>query len=366
MKVAIVHFWLVNMRGGEKVLEALLELFPQADIYTHVYNPNNISDIIRSKRVYTSYIQKLPFSKKLYQKYMPLMPNALLQFDLQKYDLVISSESGPAKGVIANPDAFHICYCHTPARYYWDLYHQYYRNANGVTRFFMKRITPALRQWDVISSNWVDHFVANSNYVAKRIERYYNRASDVIFPPVEIETYLATERNKKDFYLFIGQIVFYKRVDIALEACVSLGRKIIVAGAGLPRKIKTAYKDNPYVEFEGHITDEKLKELYSGARALLFPGIEDMGIVPIEANAAGCPVIAYKKGGVLDTVKDGVTGIFFEEQTAASLSEKIKYFESIESNFDTREQFSSHALQCSKNVFKEKFQKIVDDRKRKT
>jgi len=292
------------------------------------------------------------------------MPNALLQFDLQKYDLVISSESGPAKGVIANPDAFHVCYCHTPARYYWDLYHQYYKNANGVTRFFMKRITPALRQWDVISSNWVDHFVANSNYVAKRIERYYNRASDIIFPPVEIEKYLASERNKKDFYIFIGQMVSYKRVDIALEACAGLGRKIIIAGAGLPRKIKAAYKNNTLVEFEGHITDEKLKELYSGARALLFPGIEDMGIVPIEANAAGCPVIAYKKGGALDTVKDGVTGIFFEKQTAASLSDAIKYFESIESTFDAREQFTAQALQFSKDVFKEKFQKIVDSRKR--
>jgi glycosyltransferase involved in cell wall biosynthesis len=227
LKTAIVHYWLVNFRGGEKVIEILLDMYNDTDIYTHVYDPKSMPECINSKKIYTSYIDKFPFSKKLYQKYMPFMPKALNEFNLQEYDLIISSESGPAKGIVPNPDAFHICYCHTPMRYLWDMYHEYFRGAGLLVRFFMKRMIPKLRLWDVQSANLVDCFIANSNYVAKRIERYYNRKALVVFPPVDLERFLPVERNPKDYYLFFGQLTGYKRADLAIEACINSGKKLI-------------------------------------------------------------------------------------------------------------------------------------------
>ena len=218
MKVAIVHYWLVTMRGGEKVLEELCKMFPQADIFTNVYAPEKISQTIKSHKIYTSKINKWPLAQKLYQKYMPFMPKALMELDLTGYDLIISSESGPAKGVCPAPNAFHLCYCHTPMRYLWDMYHEYFRKANPLVKFFMKRMIPSLRQWDVMSSNLVDHFVANSSFVAARIQRYYNRKADVVFPPCDIQKYSDCVRDPKDFYLFFGQLVGYKRADLAIEA----------------------------------------------------------------------------------------------------------------------------------------------------
>jgi len=364
MKVAIVHYWLVNMRGGEKVLESLLELFPGADIFTHVYDPDSMPENIKSHKVHTSYIQKLPFAKKMYQKYMPLMPNALSGFNLQEYDLVISSESGPAKGVVPNPDAYHICYCHSPMRYLWDMYHEYFRKSSYITRFFMKRFIPALRVWDVCSANLVDLFVANSDYVAKRIRRYYNREAALVYPPVDVEKYSSVGRNPKDFYLFFGQLTRYKRADVAIEACIASGRKLVVAGAGAKTAEKRNYEKSGLVTFTGRVSDEEVRELYASARALLFPGIEDFGIIPVEANAAGCPVIAFRKGGVLDTVKEGVTGLFFDEQTPASLMHAIEQFESREDQFRDRTSFTAHVQQFSREAFREKILRIVAERKR--
>ena len=364
MKVAIVHYWLVNMRGGEKVLKALLELFPGADIFTHVYDPDSMPADITSHNVHTSYIQKLPFAKRMYQKYMPLMPNALCDFNLQDYDLVISSESGPAKGVVPNPDAYHICYCHSPMRYLWDMYHEYFRKANYLTRFFMKRFIPGLRVWDVNSANMVDLFIANSDYVAKRIRRYYNREAAVVYPPVDIDKFISVERRPKDFYLFFGQLAGYKRADAAIEACIACGRKLVVAGAGAKAAERRKYEKNGAVTFTGRISDEKVRELYASARALLFPGIEDFGIIPVEANAAGCPVIAFRKGGVLDTVKENVTGLFFDEQTPASLIRAIEQFESREEQFRDRAPFTAHVQQFSREAFREKILRIVAERKR--
>jgi glycosyltransferase involved in cell wall biosynthesis len=364
MKTAIVHYWLVNMRGGEKVLEVLLEMFPDADIYTHVYDPASVSELINSHRVYTSYINKLPFAKKLYQKYMPLMPNALNEFNLQKYDLVISSEAGPAKGVAPNPDAFHICYCHSPMRYLWDMYHEYFEKSNPGVRFFMKKLIPALRVWDITSANLVDRFVANSNYVAKRIRRYYNREAEVIYPPVAVEKYLDRERRREDFYLFFGQLAGYKRVDIALEACVQSGRRLVIIGAGADKRLIRSYEKTGLVSFAGRVSDEDAADYLSRARALLFPGIEDFGIIPVEANAAGCPVIAYRKGGVLDTVKENVTGIFFDEQTPASLIEAMNRFEAMENRFASRELFTEQVKQFSKAAFIRRIEQIVAERKR--
>jgi glycosyltransferase involved in cell wall biosynthesis len=359
VKTAIIHYWLVNMRGGEKMLEALLELFPEADIFTHVYDPQAVSDSINSHKVYTSYIQKLPFAKKLYQKYMPLMPNALNGFNLRDYDLVISSEAGPVKGVVPDVDAYHICYCHSPMRYLWDMYHEYFRGAGFITRFFMKRLIPRLRLWDITSANMVDRFITNSHYVAKRIKRCYNREAEVVYGPADIEKFLPLERRPEDFYLFFGQLVGYKRADIAIEACVQSGRRLVVAGSGASKKDIRRYEKSGLVQFLGRVSDEEIRSLFSRARALLFPGIEDLGLVPIEANAAGCPVIAYRKGGVLDTVRENVTGLFFDEQSPASLIKAIEGFEAAEDRFKDRDAFSAQVRQFSREAFKERVSRII-------
>ena len=364
MKVAIVHYWLVNIRGGEKVLEALLEMFPEADIYTHVYNPKAASLLVGSHRIVTSRINRLPFAKKLYQFYMPLMPNALMDFNLQQYDLVISSESGPAKGVVPNPNAYHICYCHSPMRYLWDMYHEYFREKNVFIRFFMKRLIPGLRLWDAVSANLVDFFIANSAYVAKRIKRCYNRNAAVIHPPVNVEKYISIERQPKDFYLFFGQFTGYKRADIAIEACIQSGRKLVVAGAGIPKTSVKKYQKTGRVIFRGRVTDDELCDLYASARALIFPGIEDFGIIPVEANAAGCPVIAYRNGGATETVIENITGIFFDRQTPESLIAAMDHFEQNEVTFNNRKLFNNHVQQFSKTAFMERIQRVLDEKKR--
>ena len=364
MKTAIIHYWLVNMRGGEKVIEALLEVFPEADIFTHVYDPKAVPDKIKNRRVFTSRINRLPFAKKLYQLYMPLMPDALLDFNLQDYDLVISSESGPAKGVVPNPNAYHICYCHSPMRYLWDMYHEYFRGTNPFVRLFMKRLIPSLRLKDAVSANLVDRFIANSAYVAKRIRRCYNREAAVVHPPVNIEKFLCVERKPADYYLFFGQLTGYKRADIAIEACVKSGRKLVVAGAGADKKTRAKYKKTRLVTFLGKISDEEICGLYACAKALLFPGIEDFGIIPVEANAAGCPVIAFREGGALETVKENVTGLFFDEQTPQSLMAAMDHFERGGVTFTDRQLFNEHVQQFSKSAFLGRIRSILEERKR--
>jgi glycosyltransferase involved in cell wall biosynthesis len=346
------------------MLEALLEMFPQADIFTHVYNPKAVSPLINSRRVITSRINRLPFAKKLYQLYMPLMPNALMDFNLQSYDLVISSEAGPAKGVVPNPNAYHLCYCHSPMRYLWDMYHEYFKNTNPVFRFFMKRLIPSLRLWDITSANMVDRFVTNSDFTAKRIQRIYNRKAEVVYGPASIEKYLSNERNPSDFYLFFGQITSYKRADIAIEACIKSGRRLIVAGAGAKKSFIRKYKKSGFVSFMDRISDKEAASLFSSARALLYPGIEDMGLVPIEANAAGCPVIAYRDGGAVETVKENVTGVFFDEQTPESLIAAIDYFERNINNFYNRQLFTDHIQKFSKTAFIERIYKVIDKKER--
>jgi len=364
MKTAIVHYWLVNMRGGEKMLEALLEMFPEADIFTHVYNPKAISPLINSHRVFTSRVNRLPFAKKLYQLYMPLMPNALMEFNLQGYDLVISSEAGPAKGVVPNPNAYHVCYCHSPMRYLWDMYHEYFRGTGALVRFFMKRLVPRLRLWDVTSANLVDRFVTNSSYVAKRIRRIYNREAEVVYGPAPIEQFLSVERKPSDYYLFFGQLTTYKRADIAIEACVKSGRKLVVAGAGARKKDIRKYQKTGLVRFAGRVSDAEAARLFSEAKALLYPGIEDLGLVPIEANAAGCPVIAFRDGGALDTIQENATGLFFDEQTPESLIAAMERFERNEVTFSRRGVFYDHVQNFSKTAFINRMSKVLEERKR--
>ena len=363
MKVAIIHYWLVTMRGGEKVLEELCKLFPQADIFTNVYDESKISDTIKSHKIYTTKINKWPMAKKLYQKYMPFMPKALMDLDLTGYDLVISSESGPAKGVVPSPNAFHLCYCHTPMRYLWDMYHEYFRKSNPIVKFFMKSMIPSLRLWDVMSSNLVDCFVANSHYVQARIKRYYNRDAKVIFPPCDIEKYGNNQRNPKDFYLFFGQLVGYKRADLAIEACIKSRRKLVVIGDGKSKEAQK-YTNTGLITFTGRVSDEEVAKYLSEAKALIFPGIEDFGIIPVEANAAGCPVLAYKEGGAIDSIKENETGLFFEEQTAESIIECMNKFEQLESSFTNRDVFTNHVKQFSKEEFINQISKTIENRLR--
>jgi glycosyltransferase involved in cell wall biosynthesis len=298
----------------------------------------------------------------MYQKYMPLMPGALKEFNLQDYDLIISSEAGPAKGVVPNPDAYHICYCHSPMRYIWDMYHEYSREAGWITRFFMKRLTFRLRLWDSTSANLVDRFITNSHYVAKRIKRYYNRDAEVVYGPAAIEKFLSIERKPEDFYLFFGQLTGYKRADIAIEACIARGSKLVIAGAGAKKREIKQYRKTGLITFTGRISDAEVADLFSRARALLFPGIEDLGLVPIEANAAGCPVIAYRKGGALDTVKENVTGIFFDGQTPTSLIKAMDAFEEHEKDFSGREQYTRQVQQFSREAFKERIRRVIEER----
>lgn len=357
MKVAIVHYWLVGMRGGEKVLEAICELFPQADIFTHVCDSETISPAIQKHKITTTFIQKLPKAAKKYQSYLPLMPIALEQLDLRGYDLVISSESGPAKGVIVSPGTPHICYCHTPMRYVWDMYHDYLENAGFVTRLLMPPLIHYLRMWDLASASRVDHFVANSAFVAKRIEKHYRRNAVVINPPVSAGDFFVSEQID-NFYLMVGQLVRYKRADLAVEAFNQSGKRLIIIGDGEQLEdLKLMAARN--VTVMGRQPFSVIREHYSKCKALIFPGVEDFGIVPLEAMASGRPVIAYRKGGALETVLENVTGLFFDQQTPEALNDTVAAFESMHETFAAHV-IRSHALSFDKEAFKRKFMDYVD------
>ncbi len=361
MRVAIVHYWLTSMRGGEKVLEALLGLFPQADIFTHVLVPDRIAPAIMKRRITTSFIQKLPFSARHYQKYLPLMPLALEQFDLRGYDLVISSESGPAKGVITRADTLHVCYCHSPMRYLWDFYQDYLEEAPRPLRPFWRCISHRLRQWDVLSSFRVDHFAANSRTVASRIAKHYRREARVIHPPVDVESFAPEEHSfpqPEDFYLFVGQLNAYKRADIAVEACSRLGVRLIVIGEGPERK-RLERLAGPTVTFSGRLPTLQVVSHMQRCRALLFPGEEDFGIAPVESLAAGRPVIAYARGGATESIRHGRTGILFPRQDAASLSAALEEFASGRFAF-APEDLLQAARRFSMQAFQESFLAFLD------
>ncbi len=327
MKVAIIHYWLVGMRGGEKVVEQLCLSYPDADIYTHVADENRISPLIRSRIKGTTFIAKLPFAKRLYKLYLPLMPWALEQLDLTGYDLVISSESGPAKGVLVPADALHLCYCHSPMRYIWAMYHDYLQQASLAKRWGLRVLAHYLRIHDVTSAARVDLFVANSSCVARRIKRCYNRDAEVVYPPVDTDTYQAVDGDVVgDFYLMVGELVAYKRFDLGIKAAKSLGRKLVIVGSG-EQWSELSKMVGPETILLGPQPTSELRNLYATCRALIFPGEEDFGIVPVEAMASGRPVIAYRRGGAVETVKANVSGLFFESQTEASLCDAIQRFE---------------------------------------
>lgn len=331
-RVAIVHYWLVTMRGGERVIERLLSMFPQADIFTHVYDPSRVSHAIASRKVTTSFIQKLPGARRHYQKYLPLMPLALEQMDLRGYDLVISSESGPAKGVITDPDATHLCYVHSPMRYLWDHYHQYRDTAGALNRAVMPYLFHKLRTWDVASASRVDRYIANSHFIQRRIARAWRVPSTVVHPPVDVSLFDRSE-TVEDSYLWVGQLVPYKRPDLAVEAFNRLGLPLTVVGDG-PMAAGLRRAARPNVTIVPRLDFTSLRRVYARCRGFLFTAEEDFGIAPVEVMASGRPVIAYRKGGALDTVIDGQTGIFFDDQTVASLMDAVSRFEDWLSGFE--------------------------------
>ena len=323
MRVAIVHYWLVGMRGGEKVVEALCKLYPDADIFTHVYIPSNILPEINSHRVYESFVSKLPRAATKYKTYLPLMPMALEQLDLRGYDLIISSESGPAKGIIPPSDAVHICYCHSPMRYIWNMYHDYRERSGLLTRMLMPTMAHYIRNWDAISAGRVHEFIANSATVAQRIATYYHRSATVIHPPVDTEAFdRVPEQEIGNYHLMVGELVRYKRPELAVEAFNRLKIPLIVIGGG-EMLAELRNMAGPQVKILGPQPFSVLKHHYARCRALIFPGEEDFGIVPVEAMASGRPVVAYGKGGVTETVIDGVTGCLFQEQSVDALIEAV-------------------------------------------
>lgn len=327
-RVAIIHYWLVGMRGGEKVIEALCRMFPQADIYTHVAIPSKLSDALNRHRIIETRIARLPMARKHYQKYLPLMPRALEEIDLSGYDLVISSEAGPAKGIIAPPDAPHLCYCHSPMRYLWDQYHVYRNGAGRLTRALMPQLAHSLRQWDVTSAARVDGFAANSNFVADRIRKYWRREADIVHPPVAIEDFAPVPKSELgDFYLWAGELAPYKRPDLAVEAFTKLNLPLVVIGGPDDTVTALRAKAGPNVTFLGKVPFDVLKSHMARCRALIFPGEEDFGIVPVEVMASGRPVVAYGRGGILDTVVDGETGVFFQNQTIDDLMAAVTRIE---------------------------------------
>jgi glycosyltransferase involved in cell wall biosynthesis len=357
MKVAIVHYWLVGMRGGEKVVEALAEMYPQADIFTHVYVPEMISEKIREHRIIPTFINALPRASKMYKTYLPLMPLALEQCDLRGYDLVISSESGPAKGVITPAEALHVCYCHTPMRYIWNMYHDYREGAGRVTRMMMPALSHYLRMWDVSTAARVDSFVANSETVAKRIRRYYGADSVVIHPPVDTNSFsIAPPSEIGDYYLMAGELVAYKRPDLAVRAFNELKLKLVVIGGGdmLDEVRRLA---GPTVTVLGAQPFDVLRSHYARCRALIFPGEEDFGMVPVEAMASGRPVIAFGRGGAVETVATGLSGVFFAEQTVESISLAVNELGKFEID---PAKIAAHAKRFGKDLFFRKMREHID------
>lgn len=346
------------MRGGEKVLEEVCHLYPNADIYTHIAIPGNLSDTIRSHKITETFIAKLPGAHKHYQKYLPLMPRALEALDLTEYDLVISFEAGPAKGIIVRPDALHVCYVHSPMRYIWDQYHVYRSQAGVMAKFVMSLIVHRLRIWDTSSAARVDHFIANSSFVAKRVEKFWRRDALVIHPPVDVEAFRNDAPEEVgDFYLYAGELASYKRPDIAVEAFTKSGLPLVIIGEGSERReLETVAGSN--IKFLGRVPFEVLKDHYSRCKALVFPGVEDFGIMPLEVMAAGRPVIAYGRGGAAETVIDGKTGILFHDATSDAILAAVSRLEEIQETIKP-ELLKAHAAGFDKETFRQKFSQIV-------
>lgn len=366
MKVAIVCDWLVTLGGAEKVIANLFQCYPEADLFAVVDFLNDEQrDFILHKRAHTTFIQHLPFAKTKYRAYLPFMPLAIEQLDLSAYDLIISSSHAVAKGVITGPNQVHISYVHSPMRYAWDLQHQYLRETGldkkwrgYLARYFLHK----LRLWDVARANSVDHFIANSHYIARRIKKNYQRDATVIYPPVNIEQFTPCN-NKADFYVTASRFVPYKRIDLIVESFSNMpDKRLIVIGDG-PEYKKIKAKAGPNVSLLGYQSNEVLIDHLQRAKAFLFAAEEDFGILPLEAQACGTPVIAFGKGGALETVRGfpqtKPTGVFFDKQTPDALINAVKQFENEQSHFNT-ECCVEQAAQFSPEKFRTTFKQFVE------
>ena len=359
MKTALLHYWLTTLRGGEHVLAEFCRMFPEADIYTHAWDPTRVGEPFSRHRITETFISGLPGARRNCQKYLPLMPAALRKLDLSGYDLIVSSESGPVKGIRKPAGAFHICYCHTPMRYLWDMYQDYYAAASLPARLAMRLFSGPLRKYDLRSAETVDSFIANSRFVADRIKRIYDRDSKVVYPPVDTEFFGGGEpATKGGYYLFVGELIAYKRPDLVLEFARRSGRAVVIAGDG-PRAGELRHAAPGNVTFAGRPTRDELRQLYAGAQALIFPGVEDFGIVPVEAQAAGTPVIAFGGGGALETVLDGRTGVFFDRQEPEALCQAVERFEAL--SFDAAA-IRAHAEEFSAAKFRSAIFSVLAER----
>ena len=347
MKTAIIHDWLFTMRGGEKVLEHIARLYPDADIYTLFFKKENLSPELQKRRIFGSALQHIPKIEKIYRYLLPIFPFLIEQFDLSRYDLIISSSHCVAKGIKPRKGAVHLCFCHTPMRYAW-MFQREYLHGKFYAPFAMK-LLDRIQRWDFESSKRVDFFAANSKEVQNRIAKFYGRDSDVIYPPLDLISEKLSKENG-GYFLIVSALVRYKRIDLAIEAFNDLGLPLKIIGTGeCSDELKAMAKSN--IEFLGWVDSANLKRYYREAQALIFPGLEDFGITPLEAQAAGRPVIAFGEGGVKETVTSN-TGVFFYEQTKRALKNAVRTFQ--EKTFD-REKIREHALSFNGNVFDERF-----------
>ncbi len=357
MESALVYDWLVTMGGGEKTLAAIYEVFP-SPIYTLLQRKVWVAQSpFKEAEIHTSFLQNLPFSDQYYRQLLPLFPRAIGQFDLSAYPVVISVSHAVARGVRVHPDQLHLCYCYTPMRYAWDLMEQYLEGMAPLKRMLAQKILLKMRAWDAASVSNVDHFIAISAFVAERIRRIYGREADVIYPPVDTDQIAMGER-KEDFYLTVSRMVPYKRIDLIVESFAHTPeRKLVVIGEG-PEMARIRAKAGPNVEFLGHQKDAVVYDYMRRARGFIFAAEEDFGIVVLEAQAAGTPVIAFGRGGALETVVDGQTGLFFSEQSPKSLLEALERFERME--FDPN-LARAQALRFSRERFKQEFRQLIEN-----
>lgn len=365
MKIAIVCDWLVTYAGAERALSQIIQCFPDADLFAVIdFLPDEQRSLFLNKRAVTTFIQKLPFAKKIYRQYLPLMPLAIEQLDVSGYDLVISCSHAIAKGVITGPDQIHISYVCSPMRYAWDLQHQYLAETGldkSIKGYFAKYILHKMRLWDLRTANGVDHFIAISHFIARRIWKIYRREAEVIYPPVDVDQFPLSSQ-KEDFYLTASRFVPYKKIDLIVESFAAMPeKKLIVIGDG-PDAEKITAKAGPNTEFLGFQSNAALAGYMQRAKAFVFAAEEDFGIVPLEAQASGTPVIAFGKGGATETIRglnqDKPTGVFFNEQTVGSLCEAIETFEKNASRF-VAENCRENALEFSAEKFREKFKAYV-------
>jgi glycosyltransferase involved in cell wall biosynthesis len=358
MRVALVQDWLTGMRGGEKVLEVLCELYPDADIFTLVHVRGTVSARIERHRIQSSVVQRLPLVARYYRSYLPVFPTAIELLDLDRYDLVVSSSHCAAKAVIA-PAARHICYCHTPMRYAWEQFDAYFgpgrigRTRSAVMRLVMRHMA----RWDRATAPRVQRYVANSRHVASRIRRYYNRRAAVVYPPVDTAFFHPDGRPPEDYFLIVSALVPYKRIDMAIEAAAQAGVVLKVVGDG-PEQARLARWSGPHVEWLGTRTNEEIRELYRGAAAVVLPGEEDFGIVPVEAQACGRPVVALAKGGALETVVPGRTGILVDELSAEALVEG--YRAALGQSWDAAA-IREHAEPFNRERFANEMRNVIDE-----